>query len=103
MVNSWSVDEAASRYVFSLTHLEVCSPHSECSGSIIVCRICQGSFGSDGNLVARIGCRVLGGTVDGQWTLELRDIHLLAIGARLDEDDLLFCRRSRESSDGFRN
>ena len=75
-----------------LTHLEVCSPHSECSSSIIVCRVCQGFFGGDGDLVAGVGRRVLGGTIDGQRTLELRDIHLFAVGARLNEDDLLVCR-----------
>lgn len=78
--------------MFPLTHLEVCSPHSERRSSIVICRVHQSSFGSDGNLVAGVGCRVLGRTIDGQRTLKLRDIHLLVISAWLDEDDLLACR-----------
>ena len=78
--------------MFPLTHLEVCSPHSERRSSIVICRVFQCSIGSDGDLVAGVGCRVLGRAVDGQRTLELGDIHLLFISARLDEDDLLACR-----------
>jgi len=43
-------------------------------------------------LVAGVGRRVLGGTIDGQRALELRDIDLFAVGTRLDEDDLLVRR-----------
>ena len=92
-----------SRYVFPLTHLEVGCPHSERGSSIVICRVQQSLVGSDGNLVAGVGCRVLGRTVDGQRTLELRDVHLFIVGARLDEDDLLARGRSRESSNSFRD
>ena len=54
-------------------------------------------------MVTSVGCRVLGITVDSQRALELGNIHLLAVGARLDEDDLFARGRSRESSNGLRD
>jgi len=77
----------------SLTHFEVSRPHPQSSRSIVVRGVDERLLGRDDDLVARVGRRVLRVTIDGQRTLKLGNIHLLAVCARLDEDHLLASRR----------
>lgn len=86
-----------------IVQFEITRPDSQGSREVIV-RLCLLALGgNDGDLVRSIRRVVVGVPVHRQWPFELRDIDLLLISARVDEDGLLVGGCQRQCGDGFGN